>query len=156
MCNFKIGKITALSYRARLHKTRSELKPCWNLKPLWKVVPFTWQFHCGNVQMIAFKSMFTWETRSELKPVWDFTSVQIPLRSNFTLVKMNSSRFEISLWCKISLRCEITSLSAFTYFRASWNSLQCKFYFGQFSLWSKWTQTGLTIHFGVKFHFDVR
>ena len=34
--------------RARPHDTRSELKPVANLKPLWKVVPFTWQFHCGN------------------------------------------------------------------------------------------------------------
>ena len=23
----------------------------WNLKPLWKVVPFTWQFHCGNLEI---------------------------------------------------------------------------------------------------------
>ena len=28
--------------------------------------------------------------------------------------KVNSNRFEISLWGKISLRCEVTSLSAFT------------------------------------------
>ena len=34
--------------RARLYETRSELKPIWNLEPLWKVVLFTWQFHCGN------------------------------------------------------------------------------------------------------------
>ena len=44
------------------------------------------------------------ETRSELKPVWDFTSGQ-----NFTLV----------------------SLLAFTWVQAKWNSLRCKFYFGQ-------------------------
>ena len=31
-----------ISLRARLHETRSELKPVWNLKSLWKVVPFTW------------------------------------------------------------------------------------------------------------------
>ena len=41
-----------LLLRARLHETRSELKPVWNLKPFWNVVPFTWQFtwrfHCGN------------------------------------------------------------------------------------------------------------
>ena len=41
-------------FRACLHETRSELKPVWNLKPLWKVVSFTWWFHCGSVQMIAF------------------------------------------------------------------------------------------------------
>ena len=32
-------------FRACLHETRSELKPGWNLKPLWKIFPFTWQFH---------------------------------------------------------------------------------------------------------------
>ena len=39
-------------FRARLHETRSTLKPVWNLKPLWNVVLFTWQFtwrfHCNN------------------------------------------------------------------------------------------------------------
>ena len=39
-------------FRARLHETRNELKPVWNLKTLWNVVLFTWQFtwrfHCGN------------------------------------------------------------------------------------------------------------
>ena len=43
--------------RARLHDTRSELKPVWNLKPLRNVVPFiwqfTWRFHCGS---FPFKS----------------------------------------------------------------------------------------------------
>ena len=34
--------------RAHLHETQSELKPAWNLKPLWKIVPFTLRFHCGN------------------------------------------------------------------------------------------------------------
>ena len=41
-----------LFLRARLHDNRSEIKPVWNLRPLWNVVPFTWQFtwkfHCGN------------------------------------------------------------------------------------------------------------
>ena len=41
-----------ITFRARLHETRSEIKPVWNLEPLWNVVPFTWQFkwrfHCGN------------------------------------------------------------------------------------------------------------
>ena len=31
----------------RLHETRSDLKPVLNLKLLYKVVPFAWQFHCG-------------------------------------------------------------------------------------------------------------
>ena len=48
------------------------------------------------------------ETRSKLKPVW------------------------VSLRDKISSLCEVTSLSAFTWLRAEWNSLRCKFHFGQF------------------------
>ena len=40
--------------------------------------------------------------------------------------EVNSDRFEISL------RCKITSLSAFTWLRAEWKSLLCKFHFGQF------------------------
>ena len=46
--------------------------------------------------------------------------------------KVNSNRFEISQRDKISLRCEVTSLSAFTWLQAEWNSLRCKFHFGQF------------------------
>ena len=36
-----------------------------------------------------------------------------------------------SLRDKISLRCEVTLLSVFTWLCAEWNSLRCKFYFGQ-------------------------
>ena len=43
---------SAKRLRAPLHDTRSELKPVWNLKPLWNVVLFTWQFtwrfHCSS------------------------------------------------------------------------------------------------------------
>ena len=46
------GSSIVVKFRARLHDTQSELKPVWYLKPLWNVVPFTWQFkwrfHCGN------------------------------------------------------------------------------------------------------------
>ena len=31
--------------RARLHESQCEVKPIWNLKPLWQVVPFTWHFY---------------------------------------------------------------------------------------------------------------
>ena len=41
-----------LNITACLHETRSELKLAWNLKPLWNVALFTWQFtlrfHCSN------------------------------------------------------------------------------------------------------------
>ena len=46
-------------------------------------------------------------------------------------MRPESNRFEISLPDKISLRCEITSLSAFTWLRVEWNSLWCKLHFGQ-------------------------
>ena len=46
--------------------------------------------------------------------------------------EVNSNQFEISLWVKTSLRCKVTSLSAFTWLPAKWNSLRCKFHFGQF------------------------
>ena len=45
--------------------------------------------------------------------------------------EVNSNRFEISLRDKISLRCEVTSLAAFTWLRVEWNSLRCKFHFVQ-------------------------
>ena len=54
---------TTIKLRARLHETRSELKPVWNLKPLWKVVPFTWQFHYGQLWDLKPLSKifpFTW------------------------------------------------------------------------------------------------
>ena len=54
--------ISTYSPRARLYETQSELKPLWNVDPFsWQ---FTWRFHCGNfpnnsktiphVQMISF------------------------------------------------------------------------------------------------------
>ena len=38
-------------FRQRLHETRTKLKPVLDLKPLWKVIPFTWQFHCGHATL---------------------------------------------------------------------------------------------------------
>ena len=34
------------NFRESLHETRNELKSVWDFKALWKVIPFTWQFHC--------------------------------------------------------------------------------------------------------------
>ena len=50
-------------YSARLHETRSELKPVWNLKLLGNVVPFTWQFHCEqpwNLRPLLKIVLFPW------------------------------------------------------------------------------------------------
>ena len=47
-------------------------------------------------------------------------------------LEVNWNRFEISLWGKISLWWNLTSLSAFTGVQAKWNSLRYKFHFGQF------------------------
>ena len=48
---FKSSKML-LNITACLHETQSELKPAWNLKTLWNVALFTWQFtlrfHCSN------------------------------------------------------------------------------------------------------------
>ena len=43
-CYSCLVRLEGLSQRARLHDIRIELKPVWNLKLLWNVVPFTWQF----------------------------------------------------------------------------------------------------------------
>ena len=50
--------------------------------------------------------------------------------------KVNSNHFEISL--RVSLRCKVTSLSAFRWLQAKSNSLRCKFHFGQID-WSETT-----------------
>ena len=51
LCNTLL-QIWCSIFRERLHETRSELKPVWNLKSFWNVAPFTWQFtsryHCDN------------------------------------------------------------------------------------------------------------
>ena len=41
--------------------------------------------------------------------------------------EVNSNRLEIPIRGKISLRCKVTSLSAFTWVKAKWNSFRCKF-----------------------------
>ena len=49
--------------KARLHETRSELKLVWNIEQLWKVVPFTWQFHYGqpwDLKPLLKNFPFTW------------------------------------------------------------------------------------------------
>ena len=53
------------------------------------------------------------------------------LRARLHETEVNSNWLEISLRDKISLLCEITSLSTFTWLRLEWNSLRCKFDFGQ-------------------------
>ena len=45
--------------------------------------------------------------------------------------EVNSNRPEILFRGKISLWCEVTSLSALTWLRAQWTSPQCKFNFGR-------------------------
>ena len=49
--------------RARLPEIQSELRPVWNLKPLWNIVLFTWQFHCEqpwNLKPLLKIVPFTW------------------------------------------------------------------------------------------------
>ena len=60
-----------------LHETLRKQKPVWNLKLLWKVIPFTLQFHCGQLwdlkplsKIVPFRAHLH-ETQSELKPAWN-------------------------------------------------------------------------------------
>ena len=61
------------------------------------------------------------------------------------LHEVNTNRFEISLRDQISLRCEVTSLSRFTWLRAEWNSFRCKFHFGQID----WIPVSNCSHFSM-------
>ena len=56
----------------------------------------------------------------------------VGLEHVYMRLEVNSNRFEISFRDKISLWCEVTSLPAFIWLQAEWNSLRCKFDFGQF------------------------
>ena len=90
-------------------KKNYDYRNTWNLIKTTIIVIIS---KCGqgktNVEYEAGKNLRArlHETRSELRPVWDFTSG------------------------KISLRCEVTSLSTFTWLRAEWNSLRL--------IWPKW------------------
>ena len=39
----------------------------------------------------------------------------------YTRLKVNSNQFGISIWDRVSLRCDLTALSAFTWIQAEWN-----------------------------------
>ena len=39
---------TISNVKRHFHQTWSKLRLVWNMKLLWKVVPFTWQLHCGQ------------------------------------------------------------------------------------------------------------
>ena len=47
----------------------------------------------------------------------------------YTRLEVNSNQFGISIWDRVSLRCDVTSLSAFTWIQAEWNLHWCKFHF---------------------------
>ena len=61
--SFRWSRFKTKSLRAPLHETRSELKPIWNIKLLWKVVSFTWQFHYEqpwNLKPLSKTVQFIW------------------------------------------------------------------------------------------------
>ena len=64
------------------------------------------------------------------KYFWTCSEV-VHLENIYMRPEVNSNRFEISLQGKISLCCEVTSLSVLAWLRAWWNSLRCKLHFGQ-------------------------
>ena len=115
---------------------------------------FTWKSHTG------FKFHFGQNDRYEIHTILSFISRQftwtqikswlntevrfsIEMKSHTGLSsfrlsehgymrpEVNSNQFEILLQDKISLLCEVTSLSAFTWLQAEWNSIQYKFHFDQ-------------------------
>ena len=61
--SFSIVIVEAATLWAHLHETWSGLKSVWNLKLIWKVVPFTWQFHCEQpwkLKPLSKIVLFTW------------------------------------------------------------------------------------------------
>ena len=54
-------------------------------------------------------------------------TTKVCLEDVYMSPEVNLNRFEISLRGKISVRCQVTSLLAFTWVQAKWNSLRCKF-----------------------------
>ena len=64
------------------------------------------------------------------KYFWTCSEV-VHLENIYMRPEVNSNRFEISLQSKISLCCDVTSLSALALLRAWWNSFRCKLHFGQ-------------------------
>ena len=66
--------------------------------------------------------------------------------------EMNSNRYEISIWLKMSLRCSINSLLVFTWIEAKWNAKRYGFHIGHFDrnqisnrheifMWTKFIQS---------------
>ena len=90
-----------------------------------ELIPVPQFYYLFVLAQNLFYGKFLWQSKLETKFL---TRLLVALEH----VEVNSNRFEISLWGKISLRCEVTSLSVFTWLRAKWNSLRCKFHFGQF------------------------
>ena len=104
--NWCTNNFSFLRFNLILDIDRCSLHIRWNfiiIKPSWRNVWFN-NYH--QATFVAFQHIY-------MKP------------------EVNSNRFEISLWDKISLLCEVTSLSAFTWLPSEGNSLRCNFHFGQ-------------------------
>ena len=66
--------------------------------------------------------------------------------------EMNSNRYEISFWLKMSLRCSVSSLLVFTWIEAKWTAKRYGFHIGHFDrnqisnrheifMWTKFIQS---------------
>ena len=128
-----------LRLRVRSHERRSELKPVWNT---WNEMPTHVHQNIGSLWNATEMKIHVNRTcfHAGLKSQTSMSSCCFSCERTLTFAvlshvytrpEVNSNQFEISLRGKISLRCEVTSLSAFTWLRAEWNSLRCKFHFGQ-------------------------
>ena len=112
-----------LLQRIRLHETRSELRPVWHLKSLWKVIPFTWRFHCANfpnhsktlLQMCKWYLLINAKLIDAKQMSWYWLLFQQQQQSTWVLViKFNDSAqlyFTASIYC---LHGKLTAVWNFT------------------------------------------
>ena len=100
-------------------------------------VLYDWLFR-SSFKIVVFKNFAIFIGKHQC---WILISI---LEHVYMRPEVSSNWFEISLWDKIPLWCEVTSLSAFTWIRAEWNSLR--------SNWSKWNfKPEWVFHVNIKF-----
>ena len=86
---------------------------------------------CIRFRKELLKLGLRWELLTFSRDLFSYHSLQVQLWFKLEHVYMrpevNSNRFDISLRGKVSLRCKVTSLSAFIWLWAEWKSLRYKF-----------------------------
>ena len=123
-----------------MHETRSELKQVWNIKPLWKVVPFTWQFHYGrpwNLKSLSEIVPFTWRFHCgnasliNVKQIVLFSiTVATHMRTSYKLKWFCATLFHyetFTVYIENSPRFEFSPRSNLT----KWNFHRSEYHFGR-------------------------